>query len=367
MYSHCLFCKASLGANEAVEHFPVGRRLAFDAGKGRLWVVCPRCQRWNLTPLEERWEAIEEAERQFRGERLRAQTDNIGMAKLREGTELVRIGPALRPELAAWRYGRVFGARLRKRAAMLAGGAAVVGAGAAVVGAPLMAALAPVAPILFFSVHLLVPAIMLRGRLIPTKVMGQDGKVLRVFRADLDLTELQPTPDDPWHMLLRHSYGRQEMGGEPARRALGALLSSTNRGGAGARTVESSTRLLADAGSSERVAMIVADEARKRAGDFAERYRRAQRGDALRQPMTDLRQPVKLGEWPQSAQSPWNRGALHRLPRDLRLALEMALHEDTERRALEGELAILEAAWREAEEIAAIADNLFAPALPDRR
>jgi hypothetical protein len=43
-----------------------------------------------------------------------------------------------------------------------------------------------------------------------------------------------------------------------------------------------------------------------------------------------------------------------------RLALEMALNEDTEQRALEGELAELEAAWREAEEIAGIADNLFA-------
>lgn len=36
MYSTCLFCKNSLGANEVIEHFPVGRRLAFDAAKGRL-------------------------------------------------------------------------------------------------------------------------------------------------------------------------------------------------------------------------------------------------------------------------------------------------------------------------------------------
>ena len=367
MYSHCLFCKSALGANEAIEHFPVGRRLAFDASKGRLWVVCAKCQRWNLTPIEERWEAIEEAESLYRGERLRAETDNIGMAKVREGTELVRIGPALRPELAAWRYGRVFGARLRKRAAVLAGGAAVVGGGAAVLGAPVVSAFAALGPVWFLGFHLLLPAILLKGRLIPTKVMGQDGRLLRVFRADLDLTELQPTPDDPWHMLLRHSYGRQEMSGEPARRALGALLSSTNRSGAVARTIERSTRLLADAGSPERVAALVATEAKRRTGDFAERYRRAQRGEMLQEPMVDLRKPVKFGEWPDSSQNPRNRGALHRLPGDLRLALEMALHEDTERRALEGELAILEAAWREAEEIAAIADDLFAPKLPESR
>ena len=41
-----------------------------------------------------------------------------------------------------------------------------------------------------------------------------------------------------------------------------------------------------------------------------------------------------------------------------RLALEMALHEESERRALEGELALLEAAWRDAESIAAVADKL---------
>jgi hypothetical protein len=41
-----------------------------------------------------------------------------------------------------------------------------------------------------------------------------------------------------------------------------------------------------------------------------------------------------------------------------RLALEMALHEESERRAMEGELGELQAMWREAEEIAEIADRL---------
>jgi hypothetical protein len=47
-----------------------------------------------------------------------------------------------------------------------------------------------------------------------------------------------------------------------------------------------------------------------------------------------------------------------------RLALEMAAHEDIERRALEGELATLAAAWAEAEEIAAIADGLLLEQVP---
>jgi hypothetical protein len=45
----------------------------------------------------------------------------------------------------------------------------------------------------------------------------------------------------------------------------------------------------------------------------------------------------------------------------------MALHEDAERRAMQGELAELERAWREAEEIATIADDLLIPAKVDER
>jgi hypothetical protein len=53
-------------------------------------------------------------------------------------------------------------------------------------------------------------------------------------------------------------------------------------------------------------------------------------------------------------------GAL-RLSASERLALEMALNEESEYRALQGELAQLEQAWRDAEQIAAIADNLLLP------
>ena len=85
MYTTCIFCKKSLGSNEVLESFPVGRRIAFDTSKGRLWVVCTKCQRWNLTPLEERWEAVEDCERLFRETPMRASTENIGIARHREG------------------------------------------------------------------------------------------------------------------------------------------------------------------------------------------------------------------------------------------------------------------------------------------
>ena len=127
MYKTCMFCNRPLGENQVVEQFPVGRRLAFDAIQGRLWVVCRKCERWNLSPLEERWEAVEMCERLFRDTRVRVSTENVGLAKHPEGLELVRIGQPMRPEFAAWRYGDQFGRR-RKRAIIYGvGGAAVIG------------------------------------------------------------------------------------------------------------------------------------------------------------------------------------------------------------------------------------------------
>jgi len=55
------------------------------------------------------------------------------------------------------------------------------------------------------------------------------------------------------------------------------------------------------------------------------------------------------------------RAHVTRLPARFRVALEMVVHSDDERRAMEGEHAELERRWREAEEIASIADSL----LPD--
>jgi hypothetical protein len=45
-----------------------------------------------------------------------------------------------------------------------------------------------------------------------------------------------------------------------------------------------------------------------------------------------------------------------------RLAFEMAVTEEVERRALAGEATALEGRWRDAEEVAGIADAMFLPA-----
>ncbi len=108
----------------------------------------------------------------------------------------------------------------------------------------------------------------------------------------------------------------------------------------------------------------VAAQAARRAGDFEERAAEFARGPHARTFGEALEQQIEiqkrtLHSW--GNLPPTNRGALFRLPRVQRLALEMALHETSERNALDSELATLERAWREAEEIAAIADGLLVP------
>jgi hypothetical protein len=129
MFSTCLHCTKDLGTNEIVETLPIGRRLAFDAAQGRLWVVCRHCAKWNLVPFDTRLESIDACERLYRDTKTRYATDNIGLARVKEGLELVRIGAPLRPEFASWRYGEQY--RRRRRRAVVAGGVGVVGAAGA--------------------------------------------------------------------------------------------------------------------------------------------------------------------------------------------------------------------------------------------
>ncbi|HEY2025376.1 MAG TPA: hypothetical protein VGG78_00120 [Gemmatimonadaceae bacterium] len=341
MYTTCLFCNGDLGRNEVIEAFPVGRRLAFDAAKGRLWVVCRRCERWNLTPLEERWEAIEECERAFRATKLRVSTDEIGLARLKEGLELVRIGAPQRPEMAAWRYGDQFGRRRRRYYGMVAGGVAVMGV--VVVAGPMLG---------LVSVGALNPAMNLfnagralyRSRTI-IHVPGPDGASLRTRLSDLDRVRL--TADDegpvlrvpvaqrrltrsaiPWYQYDRKPQP-EELRGDDAIRAAGALLPRMNQRGGSANDVQRAVEYLEEAATPEQLY-------RHAAGMIAKRGSKGfgpARGSDL----------------------------LKNLPVAGRLALEMASHEDVERRALEGELHVLEEAWRQAEEIAGIADDMFVP------
>jgi hypothetical protein len=347
MYATCLFCNGALGHNEVIETFPVGRRLAFDTAKGRLWVVCRRCERWNLTPLEERWEAIEECERAFRGTTRRVSTDEIGLARLPEGLELVRIGAPQRPEMAAWRYGDQFGRRRRRHYAMLAGAAAV--AGTVIVAGPVLGLIGAGAFNPAFNLLNAGRGIYRARKLI--HLPGPEGEHLRMRLADVEKVQLFANADRvvlrlpvarvrlsvgavpvlPW---WRYDRGEsRELTGDAAIRAAGALLPSLNQRGGSAKDVQRAVAYLEEAATPQKLfsaaATALPDASRDRT--FA----------------------------------PRKKDLLKHLPIAGRLALEMAAHEESERRALEGELHLLEAAWRDAEEIAGIADDMFLPASVD--
>lgn len=244
MYSTCMFCNRSLGENQVVEHFPVGRRLAFDAERGRLWVVCKKCERWNLTPIEERWEAIETCERIFSSTRVRVSTENVGLAKHPEGLILVRIGRPMRPEFAAWRYGDQFGRR-RKRALLYGAGAMAVFGGVMVGGMAVGVGGAFIAQIGSFS------NVWTERTLV--KLRTADGKKLKLKNQDLLQTRLEPTDDDVG-FRLEVGKGKKRsrwFEGEEARRVAAIVLPKINRMGGKEQLVQGAVAEIAHHGHPE--------------------------------------------------------------------------------------------------------------------
>jgi len=346
MYSSCIFCHSNLGANEAIEHFPVGRRLAFDAARGRLWVVCRSCERWNLTPLEERWEAIEECERLFSSTRLRVSTDNIGLARIREGLELVRVGTPLRPEMAAWRYGDQFGRRRRRHLIMT--GAGVAAAVGLVVVGPATGIIAGSSWGLWNVASTMNSAYQQR-RVRARLVISEFGEPVAIRLRQLNRVSIIPS-DEGW--ALRVPF-------HPPSASQGSSASERMRGWRRNQGIELATVITGDAALQAAAKLLPAINASG-----------AKRGevDSAVQLIGEVAEPTGLFERyaslaPDVSRRSRNEGLpgrlLTNLPREVRLALEMATHEESERRALEGELSLLTDAWEEAEEIAAIADDLF--------
>jgi hypothetical protein len=366
MYSACLFCNGPLDTNERIESMPVGRRLAYDLARGRLWVICARCGRWNLSPLDERWEAIDQCERLFRATRLRYSTDNIGLARIDERLELVRIGPALLPEIASWRYG----ARLERAAAAPNGVHRVrrfVGHGAGLhrwVARKAASALAGYAT----SVGLSDDAMLRlrtfrRGDAVLARTLDEVGTPIVIRYGHLGAAELiRPERDAPWRLVVRHDGGVARVAEADGLRTAGKLLASLNFGVASSAEVRHAIAKLDEAGDREGYFTRVASLAM-----------RTQWGRVPDAPDEGLIEPAGSSFAERIAlqlanRSFWGRGGtgsdettpLFRLPPVDRLALEMASNEDIERRALKGELDALAAAWKEAEEIANISDELFA-------
>jgi hypothetical protein len=154
--------------------------------------------------------------------------------------------------------------------------------------------------------------------------------VIQVQRRHLHTSRITVGRDGSLGLQLEHTGGSIDLEGDEARRAATRLLPAVTRFGGTPDQVKTAVERLDRAGDAER---YLAEAAR--IGARLTRSRAADEDD------------LETG--------------LLALPTPLTLALEMALHEEQERRALEGELAELEAAWREAEEIGAIADSLLLP------
>jgi hypothetical protein len=147
----------------------------------------------------------------------------------------------------------------------------------------------------------------------------------------------KPLPGRYWSWQRGRSGGTVTLQGAEALRAARHLLPRINHRGGNSRTVTDAISVL------------------ESAIDPTSLFRRTSLGRGT----GDFRQDIFSGF--RSA----HLGAtisLALLPPAVRLAMEMSLHEEDERRALEGELGVLEDRWREAEEVAAISDDMFLPA-----
>jgi len=320
MFTRCLFCHIQLPANELVETFPHGRRIAFDPGRGRLWAVCPSCKRWNLAPIEDRWEALEELEKVARDRgRLLSKTDNIALIRTGE-IDIVRVGRETRlVEEAWWRYGRELQQRhsLSKRRQYVEWGAMVA------------LSLATGGGFWMFSGdglnHFMrwrqFGSVAWRGALhcpqcgaLLTELKFKEGKRLWVAE-DSESVAI----DVKCSNCTRRDPGRIRLDGVGAQHVLRRMLAWQNYSGASEKRVREATRVIEHAGSAEGLARQVAQRSLR----MDRLTKKENRRDAI--------------------------------------ALEIALNDDTERRLLELELEALEERWQEEEELASIVDGELTP------
>ena len=336
MYRSCLFCHTPLGTNSVLEHSPSGQRFAFDQARGRLWVICLHCRRWNLTPFEDRWEVIEQSERLFRDTHLRLSTPNIGLARMGDGTDLIRIGNPLRPEFAAWRYGRQFLSRRPIQALRAVGSAGLIASPVV-----LSALFGPMVPLAAAGIAAL--AAWRLARKAAFSVDLSTGEGIHLSANQLERAELisDRTSEEGWAILVDHLEAESSLGnglqdrfagdvavltGRQARSVATFVLPRLNPGGGTVLEVAEAVRWIEAAGGPENAFLEFANSRNVR-------------------PTLDL-----------------NKATFSTMHPAVRLALEMSIHEDEERRLMYGELSVLEVAWRREEKLAAIIDRIALPA-----
>ena len=339
MYSDCLRCNRFLGRNTELTQLPVGRRIAFDPTRARLWVVCKSCQQWNLVPLEERWEALEECERLVKGAEIRADGAGVGLARTAGGLELFRASGISDADIANARYGR----RLENRQRLLQ--LIFAGLGLLAVGVGVRATISSASPM--FGVYIGVAAAYWlfhiwrhppRGWV---RVVTPAGRSAIVWPWQLKGVRLEmPSEDKPPELVVPRHRADLRLRGDEAADFLAGLLPKLN----GADCVDASIRR----------AVNVVTEAEAQGRRKVKQARRKKSRGGRQDSQTGFR--------------PWQRLAIASSRRPLtavipeyRLALEMAVMEEVEQRELSRYAKSIGHGWGEEEEIAAIADNLLIP------
>lgn len=318
MLTSCLACHEPFPANETVEHFPVGRRIAFDPRRGRLWAVCGSCARWTLAPFDARWEALEELERLTRDRaRLLAETDNVGLLTVGD-VELVRVGHAGLREESWWRFGKEYAVRRKHAKRQVLKGKVVNAAWTTLIAGFPFWGFTDAERWVHRSRKRKFGKDLWKGPLTHCRRCGRP--IDRIRFGDLDRLDLRPADGGSLalHLGCPHCRERDPGGagglvtGVPAEHLLRRTLAYTNFAGGTEATVQQAVALVESYDSTDHLLRRVAE----------------------------------------------HRPPLDRMTAKGAFALEIALSADVERRMLEMELADLEARWRREEEIAAIADAL---------
>jgi hypothetical protein len=173
------------------------------------------------------------------------------------------------------------------------------------------------------------------------KIPDARNGVMMVRRRHLAESSLSRSDDGQLALELRFKNGSDRFVGREAERIASIIIPKVNRFGGSKKAVAEAVAEIESVGSTEA---------------YLDRLTRISR---------DYTRPSKRGKKYQRyfREQEWQQGdkGLFGLPGPHRLAFEMALHEESERRAMHGELSELERAWREAEEIAGISDSLLLP------
>lgn len=275
---------------------------------GRLWVVCPRCSRWNLTPFDDRLERIESVARAASQGRIAASTDQIALIRW-ERYDFVRVGKPPRVELATWRYGERLRNRQRERLKV------VVPLTVAAIGLGIAANVAAGGGfgVVVWNIHRIADWMYLRlvggrkVRLIESPICAHCGALMQLRARHVQHARVVPDTHADMAVVLSCPQCRQEgaqLAGIDAIQVLRQGLTYLNLKRGGRRKAEDAAREVDQVGGADR---LVRDIALR---ELTLRSLRPERG----------------------------------------LALEMAVDERAEVEELERQ-------WREAEEIADIADG----------